>query len=443
MNNSFKNHDFIHYRLRNSHPCCIVVFWSSYVDTVVIATARLISPFWKTKGHDFLHSVGDPFVSISKDQLVTGIIDEWKANNGNIAERHQFVQTCVDLLDPVLLRQQNLEKYGHCQNLEATTTSYIASVLSSHGYYSPTPAATCSADSLFRLLQAAPLRNLAFQHKVGNEQLSGRYSFNRCNDYPGMIIICRPLPRDSPPESFIVIPNAIAPKQVNQSFQNAASPLNKLIVPQTEFAQLIVDIFKARQEGIDTIKYPSGHDVDISDIRFFSEDELNTPTSAKCKKEHENTKARERRFPDLEYVYPTFQETFDVRINGVKSQDKCGEEKNDYHAVKIVKNAGNTEGSKRNKGPYEAGDFDVLWANLPGGEGIFMIPAWEMDEHGYFKSATCSGNQWISCFKPGYVPHKRFAGRMDLWTSKYYVSYDDPLVQDKVIEILNRCKSRS
>lgn len=408
---------------------CLVMFGHSSDSKIILCQLKQVEPAYRRSKKSLLKEKSIHQVDLESD-VRSFIIDLWKTEATEAIKSISAI--CKAIIDPNAARSYNINKFTNCQQTEADTNIIIESAVKHKLFYWQTPAATCRSDAGFRLdnfLDDA--QNVGIQLKVANMQLSGIYSFNRCNSYPGMIIVCHP--KSDNQEKFLIIPN----NQILPSFQyTGQQKYAKYLVAMPDVADLLAMMYIAVRDKQTTLEYPNGAEIDISDLRFFTEDELNTPTSVKCKKEYENTKRREKLFPSFTYDYPHIQSTYDVLIDSVQIQDKCAEgaifNPNTFRA-KIVKNAGNKDG-KRRKAPYEAGDFDALFVNLPDDSGIFLIPAKEMVARGILKTNIKAGKQWISCFKPGYVPCKNM--KIDTWTENYFVAFDDVERETKVRDIL-------
>lgn len=417
---------------------CLMIFWDIKEDQAIIGFSPDIPKNMKQRSHKTLKSRSELFQSVNKIDIVSCLISKWTIlveEQGNLQE---VADKALALLDPDEQRICHKEKFGNCQNVEVTTNVFVRELISEKAKYWLTPAATCAADAAYRSHDAISDQNIGIQFKVANQQeKKGAYTFNRCNNYPGMLIICRPIPRKTPANIFIVIPNAQAPATINNSFLTKGSTLNKMVVTSAELASLLEGVYRAVSHGTADYTWPSGEKIDISDLRLFTKTELNTPTSAKCKKEYENILRREKLFPESTYDYPDFQDAYDVKMDGIRLQDKCAQaspNNTGYYMTKFAKNIGNVNG-KRKKGPYEVDDFDVLFVNLPDSSNIFVIPAFELEKRGMFKTDDLPGTTWVSCHPPTYKPSRK--SREPIWSDKYFVETQRPDVKDRVKEIFN------
>ena len=439
-----KSHSDYYYKiLRPLGVFKLVVFFDPAMDTAVLVISDDIADIQLDQRHESLSKRSLPFHTIKKCDFLHEAYNLWINYYTSVSIKQNvddFIADCLKLSDSKGKRALQKAQYGSCQDLEAKTNEYIKKMIGNRGIYWATPAATCSADSGFKVENIGADKNLGLQLKVSNQSSFGNYTFNRCNNYPGMIIICRPLPFEKEPSEFLVMPNDSAIATINKSFQSPKHHLFKFRVPQTDLVNLLINIYKARHSNESTVKWPSGAIVDVSNIKFFTEDELNTPTSEKCKKEYENTKRRERTFPTFTYAYPDTQATYDVEINGIRVQDKCAEESSSgIFSTKIVKNVGNVS-NRRQKGPYEVGDFEALFINIPDNTGAFLLPASKLESKGILKNENYNGKQWVSAFKPGWICSRD--RDIDMWSQEYYIDYKSPQAQNRFEEILDEIKQQ-
>lgn len=381
---------------------------------------------------------------LSPSDIASKLIVLWDAyykTFDDTSEIDEMITGLHEMTNPAGIRHYHKLTHGHCQNIEASTNRDIKNIINGEAIYWATPAATCSADAGYRLKASRACMCLGLQLKVSTQNLrSGNYQFSHCNGYPGMLIICRPIPANKASNTFLVMPNAITPTRINQSFLKTTNPLNKMIVHKDQLTTLLHGLYEAIVTKQQTYVWPSGFEIDISDLKFFTETELNMPTSKHCKKEYENLQKRESIFPDSTYIYPDYQAHYDVVMDGVRIQDKCAEQAlSKYYRVKIVKNAGNVDG-KRTKGPYEVNDFDLLYVNLPDTRNIFIIPAFELNKRGILKTKAHPGVSWVSCHTPGWTSIRKL--KNPIWTDKYYVDFSESTACDKVKAILDDVRSR-
>lgn len=194
-----------------------------------------------------------------------------------------------------------------------------------------------------------------------------------------------------------------------------------------------------------TYTWPSGLEVGITSIKLNSLKNLSVPTQSTDKVERESNLWRIERFPNLYYSIPKVQATtVDIIINDIRIQDKHGHKPHDHigYTVGLTKNGGRQKKKSPLRSNYEVGDFDALFVFLNDTRKyIFVIPSYVLEEKGILKTKECPGKTVITCYKPDY---KHKAGRYaDKWTQEYCIDTDKSDAEERIINILMKCKNNS
>jgi hypothetical protein len=134
----------------------------------------------------------------------------------------------------------------------------------------------------------------------------------------------------------------------------------------------------------------------------------------------------------------------DVIINGIRVQDKHGQEaKSD---LRFFVRVSRKEKAKKQGlwTPYCKDDFDLLWVHLASNRRfIFLIPAAALQEHGVFRESNIRGKTSIYCFLPSY---ERSPGMTALhgeaWTQRYCLDTKDIKFEQNVVRMIEICKSK-
>jgi hypothetical protein len=140
-------------------------------------------------------------------------------------------------------------------------------------------------------------------------------------------------------------------------------------------------------------------------IKKYTQEELLTPKSAKAQLEHTYRLLREATLLDLTYESQVSYSVVDVKINGLKIQDKV-------RNATYGNNSFNFDLQKRVNGVYtnyDIDDNDLYELNLHGADIYYLIPQEELIEDGKIRSSITL-----------YADHTKLTSwSVDLWTLKY------------------------
>ena len=147
---------------------------------------------------------------------------------------------------------------------------------------------------------------------------------------------------------------------------------------------------------------------------------IQTPLTENCKKEQHFRKLRESKLHTIQFEYPEINQcVYDFTVNKYKIQEKTAYIRKDYKHYKssVFKT------KERTQAPYDAGDNDFYWINLPDNETFYIIPECILVE-----------KQIISCGESKGKGGLSFAKR-NIWVNNYKYSYNEYNIN----EIIDNC----
>lgn len=250
----------------------------------------------------------------------------------------------------------------------------------------------------------------------------GDFAFSCKKLYPTMLVMLRHVIAD---KGTFVSPGALLPATgVCGTWKGKFS---RFLVPDDRLMEFLGDLFQAVARAEKTLTWPSGGTVDISALTLQSRVTLNTPTMAIKQKEQQFCMLRAQLLPGLVYRNTEREaETVDIYINGRGVQDKTASVSGRMSLqFNVHKHLGQGK-----KGPYEVGDFEFLWVNLPDLKRFYLISSKELECREILKSESAPGKQTI-CVYPDGSDHCA-----DLWCNAYLFSYRDSDIEAKVASAL-------
>ena len=251
----------------------------------------------------------------------------------------------------------------------------------------------------------------------------GDFAFSCKKLYPTMLVMLRHVIAD---KGTFVSPGALLPATgVCGTWKGKFS---RFLVPDDRLMEFLGDLFQAVARAEKTLTWPSGGTVDISALTLQSRVTLNTPTMAIKQKEQQFCMLRAQLLPGLVYRNTEREaETVDIYINGRGVQDKTASVSGRMSLqFNVHKHLG-----RGKKGPYEVGDFEFLWVNLPDLESFYLISSKELEYRDILKSESAPGKQTICVYPDG---SDRGA---DLWCNAYLYSYKEPDIESKIASALS------
>ena len=138
---------------------------------------------------------------------------------------------------------------------------------------------------------------------------------------------------------------------------------------------------------------------------------IQTPITNCCKKEQLYRKLRENKLNNIKFEYPEVNQcVYDFKINNYKIQEKKAfmKSQRNYMMVMLSKNKGGI-----NNIPYDKGDNDFYWVNLPDYEIFYIIPEKNLIDKQIISTETKKGKRYLSFA----VSNK--------WVDNYRYSYDE------------------
>ena len=168
--------------------------------------------------------------------------------------------------------------------------------------------------------------------------------------------------------------------------------------------------------------------MNISALTLQSRVTLNTPTMAIKQKEQQFCMLRAQLLPGLVYrntgTPRLKQSTSTSMVEVCRTRQPPSQD-----ALSLQFNVHKHLGQGK-KGPYEVGDFEFLWVNLPDLERFYLISSKELECREILKSESAPGKQTI-CVYPDGSDHCA-----DLWCNAYLFSYRDSDIEAKVASAL-------
>jgi len=151
---------------------------------------------------------------------------------------------------------------------------------------------------------------------------------------------------------------------------------------------------------------------------------INTPQTPECVKEQEYKMLRESYLPNIAFINSYVnQQVFDFTVNCKKVQEKTAYYKNNNVSITLAKIAKRKNG-KINQ-PYEIGDNDFYWINIPDKETFYVIPESILLQYDILYKENIKGTINLSF------------GVKNTWIIKYKYSYKDPDIENKINKIFN------
>lgn len=121
---------------------------------------------------------------------------------------------------------------------------------------------------------------------------------------------------------------------------------------------------------------------------------IQKPITENCRKEQEFRKMRETKLKDVKFNYPEInQSVFDFKINDYKIQEKTAFMKSNscYSIVMFTKNKDGIHNF-----PYDKGDNDFYWINLPDYETFYIIPEKVLIDKQIISTDNLKGKKYLS-----------------------------------------------
>ncbi len=136
---------------------------------------------------------------------------------------------------------------------------------------------------------------------------------------------------------------------------------------------------------------------------------IQKPITENCQKEQLFRKIREIKLNSIHFEYPEINQcVYDFKVNGYKIQEKIARKRSDCNTIALLLHK--TKNSIRNT-PYELGDNDFYWINLPDKETFYIIPEIVLFDYGIISCENYNGrtdlsfanrNTWWNYFKFNY-----------------------------------------
>lgn len=145
---------------------------------------------------------------------------------------------------------------------------------------------------------------------------------------------------------------------------------------------------------------------------------INSPQTPECRKEQEYRLLRTNYLPNIKFENSYInQQVYDFTVNGKKVQEKLAyQPKNRSPTVKLSKNK---HGIKNQ--PYDIGDNDFYWINLPDKETFYLIPEIVLENKLIISNNINKGTHNITFYNN--------------WTIDYKYSYKDTHIEEKLNKI--------
>ena len=334
-------------------------------------------------------------------------------------------------------REELLQRASTNGQEAAAHEEFIALVGSEHFQETPEK---CRADGGFYIDD--PNTTLPIQTKTCTfkKDGSGLNTFHETSGYDSIILLCRPMTRQY--IGTFILPGVIAPKNLHATLTEGSKYMPYL-VPDTKLYAFLTGLHATVADGQETYVWPSGTEVNISDLMLAKFTSLCMPPNMVDIVERENHEWRLKVLPDFKYDFPKVQGTaVDIIMNNVRVQDKPGHTKvyqNGLH-VQLARSSGRAGRKKASIIPYAAGDFDALFVFPPDKTRFFfLIPAQALLARGYLTTASSKGKLCVYCY-PSNIESGKYGRKPDLWTQQYCFDLQDPDVQTKVAALLETCK---
>jgi hypothetical protein len=355
----------------------------------------------------------DEFIEIKKSAKFPKV--KYIASCGHNHEVHVnvFISRKTGIICPDCVSKKNgnnkqglmNDESGQCVNtkMEDDSIRYLQTIL--HGHFKVIKTAEgCLADMVIKPKNIEEDEWLLVQVKTTTKPLRD-YGFSCSSKYKNCIIICLCL---SDKRVWILNGNEII---VNRKI---AIGLNK-----SKYSDDEVNI---NNIGDSISKY---YDL-MTPVAF---DIANLPQSICQQKEQEFRKLAESKCPCIKFDYPNNnQMVYDFTINGFKIQEKVGtlrKDRKDGIMFSLHKNNGMQDGVRKFR-PYNEGDNDFYWLNLPDKKYFYIFPETELIKHGILSTNNQKGKGKL------YITISKI--KTNKYDTKYLFDYDN-LDENRLTEL--------
>jgi hypothetical protein len=241
-------------------------------------------------------------------------------------------------------REANLKSSNDSNKLEADAHKDFVSLIPDN---IKRTTETCQADWVYYKDDLSKV--LPVQTKTATISKKKTYRFNKTNNYPGLLLVCRPMPAID--AGTLIIPGTLVKVAYLNATPKEKTKYGPYFVPDQKLPAFMSGLYDAVAK-MSTYKWPSGIEVDISSLKLQDFEEASVPKSHSSKKEYENQKWRKEKFPMLDYVAIDVENTtVDMMINGLRVQDKTA---NAERRLEVnLKKAGGRKNKKVTYQPYE------------------------------------------------------------------------------------------
>lgn len=187
-------------------------------------------------------------------------------------------------------------------------------------------------------------------------------------------------------EKFWVIPGSSILNSICLSIGLAKSKYNKYQVDKLNLSEKLIQYYK------------------LSDTHTI--ENVQKPITENCQKEQIFRKLRETKLYTIVFEYPGVNQcVYDFKINNYKIQEKTARTRIDCNLiVLLLQKTKNSVGGN----PYELGDNDFYWVNLPDKETFYIIPETDLFNNGFIGCENQNArtdlsfakrNTWLNSFK--------------------------------------------
>lgn len=411
------------WNFRGQYVGIIVLWLTSQQKVIVCQTEELTMKGIRTK------HLMTRFQLWTHDDFVQQIVFGFEKNQC-------ILKDVLQLTKHKLLTRAEAKQLPSTHAQEAAAQDELVALLGAD-HYVETPE-KCRADASFFV--ADPNYSLPIQTKSCSFRTNrkGFNNFNRAAGYQNMLLFCRPMPRLY--IGTVILPSVLAPDNICLTLSKKSKYVS-FIVPDTVLSAFLTQLHKAVENNQQTHIWPSGVEVDISDLKLVPHYTLCVPPGVENMLERKNFEWRLRNLPSFHYDTPKAQgTTVDVLINGVRVQDKSAFETESVYGLSLIlkKNNGRKKG-KYTSAPYAIGDFDAVFAfPTVTRRYFFLIPAEALISHNVLSNGINKGKTRIRCYLPNYSYTK--GPKPDLWTQNFCFDLEDQNMHHKVALQLESCK---
>lgn len=256
----------------------------------------------------------------------------------------------------------------------------------------------CLADLMIRDKSKIEDKWLPIQVKSTLKGRHNIYSFAIHNNYPNMFIILVCIEEE---KFWIINGNQILNQCKVSIGMQKSNKYSEYSVKKEDLANKLKELY-------------------IINNNYDTFSNINTPQTSECIKEQEYITLRINYLSNLKFINSSLpQQVYDFTVNGKKIQEKLAySPKNRIPTVKLAKNKHGLKNS-----PYEVGDNDFYWINIPDKETFYLIPE-DILEKELIISNNINKGTCIIIFKSN-------------WTLKYRYSYKDPDIENKLNKIFH------